>query len=119
MPAYNEEKVISRTIHSVLNSNYPNLRVVVIDDGSSDRTYEVAREEFADAIARGRVTVLRQENGGKARALNYGLQFVTEEIFVGIDADTLIATMRSPTWYLTSRMRDWAPWRATPRWAIE
>ncbi len=46
---------------------------------------------FADEIARGRVTVLRQENGGKAKALNYGLQFVTEEIFVGIDADTLIA----------------------------
>ncbi len=91
IPAYNEEKVICRTIHSVLKSTYPNLHVVVIDDGSSDRTYEVAREEFAEAIARGRVTVLRQENGGKAKALNYGLQFVNEEIFVGIDADTLIA----------------------------
>jgi cellulose synthase/poly-beta-1,6-N-acetylglucosamine synthase-like glycosyltransferase/peptidoglycan/xylan/chitin deacetylase (PgdA/CDA1 family)/spore germination protein YaaH len=91
IPAYNEEKVIGRTIRSVLESTYPNLHVVVIDDGSSDRTYEVAREEFADAIARGRVTVLRQENGGKAKALNYGLQFVNEEIFIGIDADTLIA----------------------------
>jgi cellulose synthase/poly-beta-1,6-N-acetylglucosamine synthase-like glycosyltransferase/peptidoglycan/xylan/chitin deacetylase (PgdA/CDA1 family) len=91
IPAYNEEKVISRTIRSVLDSTYPNLHVVVIDDGSSDRTYEVACEDFADAIARGRVTVLRQENGGKAKALNYGLQFVTEEIFIGIDADTLIA----------------------------
>jgi len=91
IPAYNEEKVICRTIRSVLDSTYPNLHVVVIDDGSSDRTYEVAREEFAEAIARGRVTVLRQENGGKARALNYGLQFVNEEIFIGIDADTLIA----------------------------
>ncbi len=91
VPAYNEEKVINRTIRSVLNSNYPNLRVVVIDDGSQDRTCEVAREHFAAEIARGRVTVLRQENGGKASALNYGLRFVTEEIFVGIDADTLIA----------------------------
>jgi cellulose synthase/poly-beta-1,6-N-acetylglucosamine synthase-like glycosyltransferase/peptidoglycan/xylan/chitin deacetylase (PgdA/CDA1 family) len=91
VPAYNEEKVINRTIRSVLNSNYPKLRVVVIDDGSVDRTCEVAREQFADEIACGRVTVLRQENGGKASALNYGLQFVTEEIFVGIDADTLIA----------------------------
>ncbi len=91
IPAYNEEKVICRTIRSVLDSTYPNLHVVVIDDGSGDRTYEVAREEFAEAIARGRVTVLRQENGGKAKALNYGLQFVTEEIFIGIDADTLIA----------------------------
>jgi cellulose synthase/poly-beta-1,6-N-acetylglucosamine synthase-like glycosyltransferase/peptidoglycan/xylan/chitin deacetylase (PgdA/CDA1 family)/spore germination protein YaaH len=91
VPAFNEEKVINRTIRSVLHSTYPNLRVVVIDDGSSDRTAEVAREHFAAEIARGRVTVLCQENGGKARALNYGLQFVTEEIFVGIDADTLIA----------------------------
>jgi cellulose synthase/poly-beta-1,6-N-acetylglucosamine synthase-like glycosyltransferase/spore germination protein YaaH/peptidoglycan/xylan/chitin deacetylase (PgdA/CDA1 family) len=92
IPAYNEEKVINRTIRSVLHSTYPNLRVVVIDDGSSDRTAEVARETFANEIARGRVTVLRQENGGKASALNYALQFVTEEIFVGIDADTLIGT---------------------------
>jgi cellulose synthase/poly-beta-1,6-N-acetylglucosamine synthase-like glycosyltransferase/peptidoglycan/xylan/chitin deacetylase (PgdA/CDA1 family)/spore germination protein YaaH len=91
IPAYNEEKVIHRTIRSVLDSTYPNLRVVVIDDGSKDQTYEVARKEFANEIASGRVTLLRQENGGKAQALNYGLQSVTEEIFVGIDADTLIA----------------------------
>jgi cellulose synthase/poly-beta-1,6-N-acetylglucosamine synthase-like glycosyltransferase/peptidoglycan/xylan/chitin deacetylase (PgdA/CDA1 family)/spore germination protein YaaH len=91
VPAYNEEKVIVRTVRSVLESTYPNLHIVVIDDGSEDRTYEVAREQFADEIASGRVTVLRQENGGKAKALNYGLQFVTEDIFVGIDADTLIA----------------------------
>ena len=91
IPAYNEEKVIIRTILSVLHSTYPNIHVVVIDDGSLDRTYEVAREHFAAEIERGRVTVLRQENGGKARALNYGLQSVSEEIFLGIDADTLIA----------------------------
>jgi cellulose synthase/poly-beta-1,6-N-acetylglucosamine synthase-like glycosyltransferase len=65
---------------------------VVIDDGSTDRTVEVARTQFAEEIALGRVTVLCQENGGKARALNYGLQFVTEEFFVGIDADTIIAS---------------------------
>jgi cellulose synthase/poly-beta-1,6-N-acetylglucosamine synthase-like glycosyltransferase/peptidoglycan/xylan/chitin deacetylase (PgdA/CDA1 family) len=91
VPAFNEVKVINRTVRSVLNSIYENLHVVVIDDGSTDGTYEAAREHFADEIANGRVTVLRQENGGKARALNYGLQFVTEEIFVGIDADTVIA----------------------------
>ncbi len=43
IPAYNEEKVIERTIRSALASTYPNLRVIVIDDGSSDRTLEVAR----------------------------------------------------------------------------
>ena len=43
IPAYNEEKVIVRTIRSVLNSDYPHLRIIVIDDGSADRTSEVAR----------------------------------------------------------------------------
>ena len=91
IPAYNEEKVIVRTIRSVLNSDYDNLRVIVIDDGSKDGTADVAREAYADEIRAGRVTVLEKPNGGKAAALNYGLNHVDEEIYVGIDADTVIA----------------------------
>ena len=88
IPAYNEEKVIARTIEAVLASDYPRLRVIVVDDGSKDRTLEVAQEAFGRDP---RVTILSQANGGKATALNYGLEHVTEEIFVGIDADTVIA----------------------------
>ena len=73
IPAYNEEKVIVRTIRSVLNSDYKNLHVIVIDDGSTDRTAEVAREAYAAEIAAGRVQVLAKPNGGKAAALNYAL----------------------------------------------
>ncbi len=91
IPAYNEEKVIERTVRSVLESDYPNLRAIVIDDGSKDRTVEVTRSAFPDEIADGRVTVLTKPNSGKAAALNYALEQVTEEIFVGIDADTIIA----------------------------
>ena len=91
IPSYNEEKVIVRTIRSVLNSDYENLHVIVIDDGSSDRTFEVAREAYAAEIAAGRVQVLTKPNGGKAAALNYALDRLTEEIYVGIDADTVIA----------------------------
>ena len=91
IPAYNEEKVIVRTIRSVLNSDYANLRVIVIDDGSRDATAEVAREAYAAEIAAGRVTVLEKPNGGKAAALNFALNFVEEEFYVGIDADTVIA----------------------------
>ncbi len=91
IPAYNEEKVIERTVQSVLESDYPYLRAIVIDDGSTDRTGEVTRETFAREIADGRVTVLAKPNSGKADALNYALQYVTEELFVGIDADTVIA----------------------------
>ena len=43
IPAYNEEKVIERTVRAALASDYPNLRVIVIDDGSKDKTLEVAR----------------------------------------------------------------------------
>jgi cellulose synthase/poly-beta-1,6-N-acetylglucosamine synthase-like glycosyltransferase/peptidoglycan/xylan/chitin deacetylase (PgdA/CDA1 family)/spore germination protein YaaH len=91
VPAFNEEKVIVRTIRSVLNSDYPNLHVIVIDDGSSDKTCEVARQAYAAEIAAGHVQVLSKENGGKAAALNYALERLSEEIYVGIDADTVIA----------------------------
>jgi len=91
IPSYNEEKVIVRTIRSVLNSDYSNLRVIVIDDGSSDRTFEAAREAYAKDISAGRVQVLTKPNGGKAAALNYGLEHVEEDFYVGIDADTVIA----------------------------
>jgi cellulose synthase/poly-beta-1,6-N-acetylglucosamine synthase-like glycosyltransferase/peptidoglycan/xylan/chitin deacetylase (PgdA/CDA1 family)/spore germination protein YaaH len=91
IPAYNEETVINRTIRSVLNSDYANLHVIVIDDGSKDRTAEVARQTYASEIAFGRVQVLTKPNGGKAAALNYALDRLDEEIYVGIDADTVIA----------------------------
>jgi len=92
IPAYNEEKVIERTIQGALDLDYPNLRVVVIDDGSKDRTLEIARRTFAAEEAAGRVLILTKLNGGKAEALNYGLEHIADaEFFVGIDADTIIA----------------------------
>jgi cellulose synthase/poly-beta-1,6-N-acetylglucosamine synthase-like glycosyltransferase/peptidoglycan/xylan/chitin deacetylase (PgdA/CDA1 family)/spore germination protein YaaH len=91
VPAYNEETVIVRTVRSVLNSTYTNLHVIVIDDGSSDKTTEVARAAYVDEIAAGKVAVLTKPNGGKAAALNYALENIDEEFYVGIDADTVIA----------------------------
>jgi cellulose synthase/poly-beta-1,6-N-acetylglucosamine synthase-like glycosyltransferase/peptidoglycan/xylan/chitin deacetylase (PgdA/CDA1 family)/spore germination protein YaaH len=92
IPAYNEEKVIARTIRSALSSDYPGLRVIVIDDGSTDKTLETARAAFTREEALGRVLILTKPNSGKAEALNFGLQQVREEeIFVGIDADTVVA----------------------------
>ncbi|HEY0759528.1 MAG TPA: polysaccharide deacetylase family protein [Acidisarcina sp.] len=91
IPAYNEEKVIVRTVRSVLNSDYKNLRIIVIDDGSKDSTFEIARQAFSAEIAEGRVTVLTKVNAGKAEALNYAIERLDEEIYIGIDADTIIA----------------------------
>jgi peptidoglycan-N-acetylglucosamine deacetylase len=93
IPAYNEEKVIERTVRAALNSNYRNLRVIVIDDGSKDRTLEVARNAFTAEAAAGKVLILAKPNSGKADALNYGIEHIGDaELFVGIDADTVIAS---------------------------
>ena len=91
IPAYNEETVIVRTIRSVMMSNYKNIRIVVIDDGSKDRTTEVSIAAYPKDIESGRLTVLRKPNGGKAEALNYALEQLTEDIYIGIDADGVIA----------------------------
>ncbi|HVH89420.1 MAG TPA: glycosyltransferase, partial [Terriglobales bacterium] len=91
IPAYNEEKVIERTVRSVLASSYRKLRIIVIDDGSKDRTLEIVHAKFQNEIAAGKLVVLTKPNSGKAEALNFGLQYVREDFYVGIDADTVIA----------------------------
>jgi peptidoglycan-N-acetylglucosamine deacetylase len=91
IPAYNEEAVIVRTVRSVLHSDYKNLHVIVVDDGSYDRTAEVATAAFQEEIRAGRLQVFSKPNAGKAAALNFALDRTREEIYIGIDADTVIA----------------------------
>lgn len=88
IPAYNEEDSIGECIDSVLASTYPEdcLEVIVIDDGSEERTYERATTHGNE-----RVHVIQRENGGKHAALNMGLCFATGEFIVSIDADSLVA----------------------------
>jgi cellulose synthase/poly-beta-1,6-N-acetylglucosamine synthase-like glycosyltransferase len=85
IPAYNEEKVLRRTLESVLEATYPEKEIIVVDDGSQDMTYGIAQEY----INRG-VKVIHRPNGGKATALNHGLLFARGEIIVIVDADSQI-----------------------------
>ncbi len=89
VPAYNEGRVIARTIDSLLTQDYPLLELIVIDDGSTDDTLDVALAANRDA----RVRVLTQKNAGKSHALNFGISQATGEIVVVVDADTLLAPM--------------------------
>lgn len=89
VPAYNEEGYVGRTIEALLATEYPRekLNVVVVDDGSTDGTYEEATGYASDIV-----TVVTKENGGKYSALNYGLMFCEGEYVITIDADSLVAS---------------------------
>src|SRR5256884_1464542 len=86
MAAYNEEKVIAETLRTLLATDYKGeIEVVVVDDGSGDRTAAEIERVAGDEP---RVRLLRQDNHGKARALQRGLAAARHGIVVFIDADT-------------------------------
>ena len=85
IPAFNEEKVIGATVERILSSDYRNLEVLVIDDGSADHTAEVVRRRFEKEP---RVTLISIPNGGKANALNTALRQAKGAVVVALDADT-------------------------------
>jgi spore germination protein YaaH/peptidoglycan/xylan/chitin deacetylase (PgdA/CDA1 family)/glycosyltransferase involved in cell wall biosynthesis len=84
--AYNEEKVITKTIDSLLTCDYPNLEIVVVDDGSKDRTLGVLQQNYAHEP---RVRIFTQPNGGKSSALNQAIRESKNDILVALDADTI------------------------------
>lgn len=85
VPAYNEEVNAERTIQSLLQQDYPNLQVVFIDDGSKDNTFARVNTAFKENPM---VKVYTKPNGGKASALNTGIEKSDGEFVVCIDADT-------------------------------
>jgi len=87
IPAHNEESVIVQTVNSVLLSDFPDLRIIVVDDGSTDKTGELLDENFSREP---RVRIIHQVNRGKAAALNVALSHADTEFVVTIDADTEI-----------------------------
>ena len=85
--AYNEEKVIKQTIRSIMNNDYQNFELIIVDDGSTDGTgnvIEQERKQFSN------IRLIKKVNGGKSSALNIGFQEAEAEIIVTLDADTLI-----------------------------
>ncbi|ACV28050.1 glycosyl transferase family 2 [Kangiella koreensis DSM 16069] len=94
LPAWNEEVGIVKTIESVLQSNYHDFELIVINDGSTDKTDQLVRQFIADyeADSNPKVSIkyLSLPNGGKAHALNKGLELATGNIVITIDADCIV-----------------------------
>ncbi|NLK45030.1 MAG: glycosyltransferase family 2 protein [Tissierellia bacterium] len=111
VPAYNEEVTIIDTINSLLNLDYPEYEIVVINDGSTDKTAEVIIDNFnLKQVARPikklveskdveevyendegvKIVLVNKENGGKSDALNMGVNVSRYPLFVCVDADSLL-----------------------------
>ena len=83
VPAFNEEITIKKSIQSLIDLDYPNYEIIVVDDGSTDGTLSIAKE-----FQKSKVKVIHQANSGKSNALNNGIKNSTGEIIVTVDADT-------------------------------
>lgn len=86
IPAYNAEDFITATLDSVVSQTYQNLEILVVDDGSSDRTPEIVTS-YAQRDRR--ITLLRQKNAGVAAARNLAILKSTGDFIAPIDADDI------------------------------
>ncbi len=91
VPAFNEETGIKETISSLVSCQYPadKLSIVVVDDGSTDKTAEVVRKSIKEHPGYD-ITLISQENQGKAAAVNAALFTCNSELFACLDADSTI-----------------------------
>jgi peptidoglycan-N-acetylglucosamine deacetylase len=87
VPCYNEEAVILKNVDALLSIDYPDIEIIVVDDGSKDQTFSILNERY---INNDQIKVVTKPNGGKASALNYGISLSKGEIVVCIDADTVV-----------------------------
>jgi cellulose synthase/poly-beta-1,6-N-acetylglucosamine synthase-like glycosyltransferase len=84
IPAYNEEKGIEKTIRSCLNQTRKPDEIIVVNDGSTDKTLEILKKYLGKII----IVNLKNNTGNKSKAQEIGLSFVTGDIFITADADT-------------------------------
>ncbi len=90
VPCYNEEKVLKASLESLMKLSYAKYEILVIDDGSSDDTYLMAKNmEFNHGDIR--LKAYTKPNGGKANALNFGIQKARGELFLAVDADSKLS----------------------------
>ncbi len=113
MPSYNTAQFIATSIDSVLNQDYPNIELIVIDDGSTDGSLDLLRSYG------GRITLITQQNQGSAVARNAGLSAAQGDFIAFLDSDDiwLPGKLRTQVAYLQAHpdigmaYSRWLPWR--------
>lgn len=90
-PCYNEEKYVSAFLQSVLNQTYPAIELILVDDGSTDRTKEIVQSYQPRFARKGYSLIyLYQENAGQAAAINKGLKVFRGEYLKWVDSDDIL-----------------------------
>lgn len=87
VPLYNSEKYLENTIISLINQTYSNIEVLLIDDGSSDKSLQICQSY---AISDPRIVIITKTNGGQASARNLGLDIATGKYITFVDSDDLL-----------------------------
>ncbi len=87
VPAFNESDTIAPALDSLLRLNYPRYEVIVVDDGSTDDTFERARP-FEGDYGKCRISVFHKPNGGKWSALNFAFNRSRGDLLLCVDADS-------------------------------
>lgn len=87
IPTYNREKTIKRCIDSVLNQTYPVYEIIIVDDGSTDKTLSIIEREFGDSVI-----VIRQKHKGAQVARNKGIKLSKGEYIAFLDSDDCLTT---------------------------
>lgn len=94
IPAYNEEVGIIKTLQSVIDTKYPKLEIIVINDGSTDNTHRLMSDYInqasQDLTINAQLKYLALSNGGKSNALNQALKIASNDIIMTIDGDCLM-----------------------------
>lgn len=82
IPLYNKEQIIAKCLRSVLSQDYDDFEVIIVNDGSTDRSVEIVK-----GVDDSRIRLIEQENGGPSKARNTGVKNATGEWIVFLDAD--------------------------------
>lgn len=85
IPLYNAEKFIQETIESALNQTYKNIELIIVDDGSTDSSFDIA-----DKFSKDNIIVVKQKNKGASAARNHGLKLAKGDFIQYLDADDII-----------------------------
>ena len=99
IPAYNCEKSIEKCIESIIKQEYPNYEMIIIDDGSTDKTGKII-EKYIDRDA---VKIVHKNNGGVSSARNVGIQMASGTYVMFVDADDRI--LENGLWILNSSIQ--------------